>query len=319
MNPPVPWRRRLSELGRNLGKPHAPLFAPLLYGVASQIEALPPAEVSADPTRLGKCLVELRRALGTTPLTVSAPTAMEAEALGATVNRETWPPRVEAPVIESAMESVIGLADFEDVWSRSEALSASLETCRRLSSTLAGEPVLLAGLTGPAALLAQLLAAPASAEAWEFAGRALSALARQYAQAGASGLLICEPRAPADIAGWSSALNTLSNIARFHRIPLLLAFDVDNDAGDRAGALPPPWPAAAVACPAMAGDGDGDGDVEARAHGACASADPSTWAELPARIGAARVVVTAREVAADTDIEVLTEASEAAREIERES
>ena len=316
MNPPIPWRRRLSELGRNLGKPHAPLFAPLLYGVASQIEALPPAEVSADPTRLGKCLVELRRALGTTPLTVSAPTAMEAEALGATVNRDTWPPRVEAPVIESVMESVFGLADFEDVWSRSEALSASLETCRRLSSTLAGEPVLLAGLTGPAALLAQLLDAPPSAEAWEFAGRALSALARQYAQAGASGLLICEPRAPADIAGWSSALNTLSNIARFHRIPLLLAFDVgvDDHADDRAGVLPPPWPTAAVACPAIA-----SGDVlDARAHGACASADPSTWAELPSWIGAARVVVTAREVAADTDIEVLTEACEAAREIERE-
>src|ERR1700752_4403036 len=90
---PPPWRRRLSEIGRNTGKPHPPLFAPLLYGVAAQIEALPPADVTADPTRLGKCLVELRRALGTAPLVVAAPSAMEAEALGASVDRGTWPPK----------------------------------------------------------------------------------------------------------------------------------------------------------------------------------------------------------------------------------
>lgn len=300
MSPPVDWRRRLSELGRNVGKPHAPLFAPLLYGVSAQIEALPPAEVTADPTRLGKCLVELRRVLGTTPLTVAAPTAMEAEALGATVNRQTWPPRVEAP----AADAVIAMTEFDDVWSRSEALSASIETCKRLSATQSGEPVLLAALTGPASLLAQLLAGSANAEAHEFAGRALSALSRQFAQAGASGLLICEHVAPADADAWSAALNTIANIARFHRIPALLAYGEDLAA--------PAWPASVVACPAQAADGG------ARAHGLCTSPDPAAWAELPERIGAARVVVTAREIVADFDIEALTDACDAAREIEQE-
>lgn len=301
MNPRAPWRRRLSELGRNVGKPHAPLFAPLLYGVASQIEALPPAEVTADPTRLCKCLVELRRVLGTTPLTVAAPSGMEAEALGAQVDRSTWPPRVTAP----AADAVIAMTGFDEAWSRSEALSASLETCRRLSASLSGEPVLLAGLTGPATLLAEVWEGSATAEAYEFAGRALAALSRQFAQAGAGALLICERVLPAGVEDWSAALATLSNIARFHRLPALLAFD-------EGLASTPACPATLVACPAQP-----DPDA-ARAQGLRVGADPASWEDLPDRAARVRVVVTAREVAADSDLDALTDACERALEIERE-
>ncbi|HKY90544.1 MAG TPA: uroporphyrinogen decarboxylase family protein [Nevskiaceae bacterium] len=299
---PPPWRRRLADLGRGTGKPHAPLFAPLLYSVAAQIEALPPAEVTADPTRLGKCLVELRRALGTSALVVAAPTAMEAEALGAPVDRETWPPRVTAP----ADAGIVSLTDFDDAWSRSEALDASLETTRRLAATITGEPPFLAALTGPATLLAQLLGPDRrpDADAWEFAGRALSALSRQYAQAGVSALLLCEHAPPADVDGWTAALSTIANIARFHRIPALLAFD---------GAAPADWPAPIVPCvpPDQAA-------AATRAHGLAASADPAAWAALADHRGNARVVVTATEVPADTSIEALTDACEAALDLERE-
>lgn len=302
MSAPAPWRRRLSELGRGIGKPHAPLFAPLLYGVSAQIEALPPAEVTADPTRLGKCLVELRRALGTAPLVVAAPSAMEAEALGAAVDRDTWPPRV----VSGTQSGVIEAVDFDGLWSQSEALDASLEACKRLAATQANEPVLLAALTGPASLLAELLdASEHSAAAYEFAGRALSALSRQFAQSGASALLLCERVPPADLEAWTAALNTISNIARFHRIPALLAFD---------GVAPGAWPGHVVPC----ADREGASAFD-KPHGLTVSADPAAWASLVGNTGNARLVVTAREVAAETSIETLADACAEALAMEREA
>ena len=297
----IPWRRRLSELGRGVGKPHAPMFAPLLYGVAAQIEALPPAEVTADPTRLGKCLVELRRVTGTAPFVVAAPTAMEAEALGASVDREVWPPRVTAP----APEGVIELADFDALWSQSETLAASLETCRRLSTTQQDEPVLLAALTGPASLLAELIGEGASsAAAIEFAGRALAALSRQFAQSGASALLLCERVLPADVAAWSAALNTISNIARFHRIPALLVFD---------GVMPSEWPGATVACPPAE-----QATLIEKPHGLSIAAEPESWKYLLGQTGNARIVVTAREIDVDTSIESLADCCSDALDMQRE-
>lgn len=301
--PTISWRRRLSELGRGIGKPHAPLFAPLLYGVAAQIEALPPAEVTSDPTRLGKCLTELRRVTGTAPFVVAAPSAMEAEALGAAVDRDTWPPQVSGP----ASEGVIERSEFDEVWALSEALAASLETCKRLAATQQHEPVLLAALTGPASLLYELLGnGPPSAAAYEFAGRALSALSRQFAQSGASAILLCERVPLADVAAWSGALNTIANIARFHRIPALLAFDD--------GVSPSDWPPATIACPQIGHD-----TASGKPHGATASPVLATWSELVGRTGTARVIVTAHEVDADTSIESLTEACETALEVEKET
>lgn len=303
MSTQAPWRRRLSELGRGIGKPHAPLFAPLLYGVASQIEALPPADVTADPTRLGKCLGELRRATGTAPFVVAAPSAMEAEALGAEVDRQVWPPRVSA----TADDGVIECGELDDAWSQSDALAASLETCKRLNATQQGEPVLLAALTGPASLLVELLGDRAQgAAAYEFAGRALSALSRRFAQSGASAILLCERVLPSDIAAWSAALNTIANIARFHRIPALLAFDE--------GVAPAGWPSSTVACPHI----DQEPGID-KPHGMTIPSDIAAWSNLAGATGTARVVFTAREVDAQTSIEDLADACEAALEIEKES
>ncbi len=296
--PQVPWRRRLSELGRGVGKPNPPRFAPLLYGVASQVEALPPADVSVDPTRLGKCLVELRSILGTSHLVVAAPSGMEAEALGAEVSRDEWPPRVVG-----AAPDALARTDFDGIWSASESLAASVEVTRRLADTVPGEPVLLAALTGPSRLLGELLPAdaPRDATAFEFAGRALAALVRELAQAGASALLVCEQRAD-DEAAWSSALGTIANVARFHRIPALLAFADDE---------PAQWPTSVVPCPRAAG-------TTARPHGSVLSANPEDWADLADR-GEARILVTATEVDAAMPVDALEVACAAALAVEKEN
>jgi acetophenone carboxylase len=305
MSTGIPWRRRLSELGRGTGQAHAPLFAPLLYGVAAQMEALPPAEVTADPTRLAKNLVELGRVLGTAALVVAAPSALEAEALGAVVDRDTWPPRV----LGGCAPDTFATADFEGSWSRSEALEASLEACQRLATTQGPDVVLLAALTGPATLLEQLCGpTPPTAEAWDFAGRALSALAREFAQRGAAAILLCERRAAGDAAdAWTAALGTIGNIARFHRIPALLACE---------GFAPASWPTATVACPAF--QPGGTVPALAKPHGLTVAAEPSAWAALPGAHGEARVIVSAREVPADVAIETLVDAVEAALDVQRE-
>lgn len=301
MSTNVSWRRRLSELGRGVGKPHAPLFAPLLYGVSAQIEALPAAEVTADPTRLGKCLSELRRVTGAESFVVAAPTAMEAEALGAEVDRQVWPPRV----IATAPQSVIELSDFDALWSRSVALAASLEACKRLASAQQDEPVLIAALTGPSSLLAESLGGQSTdAAAYEFAGRALAALSRQFAQNGASAILLCERVLPTDTEAWSAALATIANIARFHRIPALLAFD---------GEAPTLWPASTVACPPA-----GQEAMRERPHGQSVSHDPASWAALVGNTGDARVVVTAREVDVGTAIDALGDCCAEALEMQRQ-
>lgn len=298
----TPWRRRLSELGRGTGRPHAPLFAPLLYGVAAHIESLPPAEVTADPTLLAKNLVELSRALGTAPLVVAAPTSLEAEALGAEVDRECWPPRVTAP----AASAVFATAGFDDLWTRAEPLGASLEACRRLAETQPPETPLLAALTGPATLLTELCGeAPPPADAWDFAGRALASLARGFAQRGAGAILLCERQPPASPDAWSAALATLANVARFHRIPALLACE---------GFAPAPWPGATVPCPPV-----GAMPAPERPHGRAIAADPTTWGDgLAASGGDVRVLVTAREVPADTPFEDLVEQVERSLEALRE-
>lgn len=297
-----PWRRRLSDLGRAVGPPHPPLFAPLTYGVCARIEALPPADVTADPTRLAKCQGELRRVLGTAAHVLAAPSAMEAEALGAAVDRGVWPPRVTG----AAPARVVETTDFDAVWSRSEALSASLEACRRLAATEAGEPPMLVALTGPLALLDELLGRDAAhdAAALAFAGRALAALAGRFARHGASAILVCERRLPADGEPWRDALTTIANIARFHRLPALLAFDGEDEAEG---------PAALVACPSR------HERAPAKPHGFRASADPARWAELPGNTGSARIVVTARDIAADSDIETLADACADALAMERAS
>ncbi|HLY58773.1 MAG TPA: hypothetical protein VKS60_24640 [Stellaceae bacterium] len=292
----VPWRRRMSELSRGVGKPHPPLFAPVLWSVACQVEAMEPAAFTADPTKLTRGLVELARALQLEAVVTACPAGMEAEALGAAVDRNSWPPRA----IAGTGRKLLDTEDFETIGTRSPALNAAIEATRRIAARERDETVILVALTGPAALQAELAAPSDEPVAYETIARALAALTRGFAEAGANAILLCERMLPADDEGWTGAMRTIANIAKFHRIPTLLSF------GDRSS--PEIWPGFVIPCPAS-----GSALPQARPCGVAIDPDPGRWSQAMADAGDARIAVTSAEVSPAVSIGMLQEAIAAVR------
>ncbi|WHZ10068.1 MAG: hypothetical protein OJF60_000507 [Burkholderiaceae bacterium] len=283
------WRKRMQDLSRNVGRPHAPLFAPLLFGVAAQIEAIEPRAMARDATRLRKNVTELRRALGLDAVVCAVPSAMEAEALGVPIDDSTWPPR-PAGALQSALSEEVDAPRLIV----NPRIAASLDAVRQWQAD-ASEPVIVAALTGPATLHAQLCAAGSTLgdeAGYEFAGRVLGSLARTYCELGVQVVALHEsllPQADDEIDFWMGALNTVGNVARFHRVPPLLVID---------GQAPAAWPVQAVACPTPAQHAG----AMPRAHGRAWAAMPTDWAPLPGEGANERLVTTVAEVPADTPV-----------------
>lgn len=262
------WRKRMQDLSRNVGQPHAPLFAPLFapltLAASAQIEAITVDEMVLDATRLRKNVSEMRRILGLHAIVCAVPSAMECECVAATVTAD-WPPR----------------------------LGASLGAARQIASADASEPVLVAALTGPATLFALSRAAGGGTDSesgYDAIGRALATLARLYAEAGVHVLQLHESVLPdeADLDHWKGALGTAGNVARFHRVPPLLVMD----------SAPPAWPAQMVACPTLAQHAG----AMARAHGRAWSADPAAWPRLPGDDASERYVTTIADLPAEMPV-----------------
>lgn len=278
------WRRRMQEMARNVGKPHPPMFAPLLMGVAAQIEALAVPEMVRNPTRLRKNVFELRRMLELPAVFCAVPSLIELEALGVPVNAEIWPPR-QVPGAEFDMAA----ARLEpETLLASERFAAAIDVVRQFGAD-SSEPVIAVALTGPATLVAQLRLANAGGDdenIYEFVGRLLAVLVRLYAEAGANLIQLHESQTPGDAEEhWKGALGTAGNVARFHRIPPLLVYAED--------IVEQSWPMQAV--PSISSTEK----PPARAHAHAWSGDPLRWGTLPGGQKNERVVTSATEVPAD--------------------
>lgn len=282
------WRKRMQDWSRQAGLPHPPLWAPLAFGVAAQIEAIPVLEMARDGTRLRKNLSELQRVLRTDAVVCAVPSAMEVEALGLPMADTAWPPR---PV--GALAQAGGEVDAQALLSRGVRLAASVDAVRQLQADGA-DRVVVAALTGPATLVAQLRAAQIELDdesLYDYAGRVLAALAGLYAQAGVQVLQWHETHLPDEAVEdhWKGALGTAGNMARFHRVvPLLVV----------AQGAPASWPAQASACPTVAQQPP----PAARAHGRAWPGEPADWPESLAAAGSARLLTTVTEIPVDLPI-----------------
>lgn len=285
------WRKRMQDLARNVGRPHTPLFAPLAFAVAAQIEAIEPGQMALDGTRLRKNTLELRRILRTDAVYCMAPSAVEIEALGVRVEHENWPPR---PIgsIPSPHETVIDPGSLS-VGSR---VAASLDAVRQLGAE-ASEPVIIAAFTGPATLVDELRAAGSALDddaIWDFAARLLAAFARLHAEAGVHVLQWHERSLPDPASEdlWKAALGTLGNVARFHRVPPLLVVDTES-------ALD--WPAQVIAAPSW----QQHPAPVTRAHARAWPPEPGAWT-MPVREDTGeRLITTSSEIASSVEIAAL--------------
>jgi acetophenone carboxylase len=263
----------MQDLARGAGRDHAPLFAPLLFGVAAQIEAIAPEAMAEDATRLRKNVGELQRMLGTEAVFCSAPGEAEAMVL-------SQPGQEISPGMLLAHPRI----------------AASLEAAKRWQAD-SGEPVIVAALTGPATLAARLRERGVAADdetLFEHVGRGLAGLARLFCEAGVHVLQWHEAAPPGEAQSghWVGALSTAGNVARFHRVPPVLVVQ---------GAAPPSWPPQAIACPSHGQHGA----ALPRPHGRAWGSDPDTWPLLPDDTTAERLVTTVEEVPADADLQRL--------------
>ena len=162
--------------------------------------------------------------------------------------------------------------------------------------------MIIAALTGPATLLAQLRGAGREVDSeagYDYVGRLLATVARLFAEAGTHVLQWNESCLPLDeeLDFWKGALGTAGNVARFHRIPPLLVVD---------GVAPPMWPVQAVACPTP----QQHAGAMTRAHGRACGTDVSQWPVLPGESASERYVTTLADLPADVAVATLKACAE---------
>jgi Uroporphyrinogen decarboxylase (URO-D) len=284
-----------------------PLFVPLVHALAAKVEALGIFEFLTNPTKLAKGLLGMHQALGTDAITCACGAMIEIEALGATMEWSTYPPRVVAPPALQGLDSDA----IADRVAKAPRIAAAAEAVRRLAVMCSGEPVLAAALTGPASLASQIAESvghnashSAAFESYlETAGRTVLEAVRQFLLAGANMITIVEQGRPERRASgfdsWKGVMMPIANLTRFHRaLPMVLATWTPEDLQ----ALP----ATIVPCLSLQGP-----IVEAaRRFGIALPTDNLDWC-LPR--SPCSVVTTDGEVPFETDIPALRAACEVVR------
>lgn len=287
---PIPdLKRRLASLGRGAPMAMPPVFAPMLFTVAAEIEGLSAQEFVSDPTKMVRAGTELSRMLGLGTVFTGVPCGAVAQALGATLTEG------DAEMVKPLQDPSF-INEPSLVWSRSALLSNFLAATRNMDADECNAMLPVLAVEGPTALASQLFGDTNMTEARaDSIGSVLAALVREFAEAGVSAIVMVDQWPDIDEQEYAkSAYRTLANVARFHRVPIISVF---SDNGNPTNGLPTVVPAF-------------DPGVDVRpVVKLYARAWPVTvgeWSKTPVD-EKARFVTTAGEVPADTRVEQLVQ------------
>jgi len=240
-----------------------PLFLPIVFSHAARIENVPLRTFLRNPTKISNALRQVRARLRSDGVTCYFDPFLESEALGATLEwaADDRPPLLKWPM-PGAAEGLEISATAAHIVSGGRVPVAA-EVIRRLKTTLRGDSLLMASVTGPLTLTASLSRLdmqnapnyPDFAEqALDLVTTAITAIATTFLEAGASALLIREEILPTmsdeNFADWCSRLAPIVNIVRFYRaLPVLLLECRKGVEANRERILRAPWDC--ILCPVV--------------------------------------------------------------------
>ncbi|MGA8408325.1 MAG: uroporphyrinogen decarboxylase family protein [Candidatus Acidiferrales bacterium] len=250
---PTP-RETLKQLLQGTNPP-TPLFLPVLFNLGAKIENTPLPAYLTNPTKISSAQRQIRARVHSDGVACYFDPHLEAEALGASINWPTtdrpatlhWPQNVRSPE-EAAKHPRVAVA---------------AEVIHRLKSLFRDEPLLLAGVSGPFTLAAQLAqsagresissdALPDSAV--ELAAATITQIATKLVEAGANVIFIREEilptLTPQTAEAWASTLAPAINIIRFYQaLPVLQIKNPEAFAQNSAAILQQSW--GCTLCPTL--------------------------------------------------------------------
>ncbi len=237
--------------------PARPLFLPIVFSLGARIENVSLRNFLTNPTKISNALRQIRTHLRSDGITCYFDPYLEAEALGGILDWESDArhPSLRWPQPSHDGELPEGLCEPDETAKRGR-VPIAMEVIRRLKPLVRDDFLLVAGVTGPLTLAAQLAQINTSESARKqsppdsalsLAADVTPVVARALVEAGANVILIREELLPSSAdaqADWSSRLASTINIIRFYEaLPVLLLSPARHATNEIENILREPWDA----------------------------------------------------------------------------
>jgi hypothetical protein len=216
--------------------PARPLFLPIVFSLGARIENISLRNFLTNPTKISNALRQIRTHLRSDSITCYLDPYLEAEALGGVLDwaSDARHPSLRWPHPSHDGELPEGLCAPDEAAKRGR-VPIAVEVIRRLKPLVRDDFLLVAGVTGPLTLAAQLAQIDTSGSAHKqpppdsalsLAADVTPVVARALVEAGANVIFVREellPGSAADLSDWASRLASTINIVRFYEaLPVLL-------------------------------------------------------------------------------------------------
>jgi uroporphyrinogen decarboxylase-like protein len=222
--------RQMAKWLLNGVPPSRPLFLPIVFSLGARVENVPLRTFLSNPTKISSSLRQVRTHLRVDGVACYFDPLLEVEALGGTLQlvSEDQPPTISWPQSAPVGELPKGLRSPEEVVLGGR-VPVAVEVIRRMNSLANRDFLLIAGVTGPRTLAAQIAGLDRrekgrdeclAISVQEFAASVVTEVTTAFLQAGAELIVIQEEILPARSAesydSWVNLLAPTINVIRFY-------------------------------------------------------------------------------------------------------